>query len=385
MKRILHWTDGFAPIIGGTEILVLELAKAQRRSGHEVCVVAESLPNCPDEAVFEGIPIHRFPFTPTLLTRNFVALRELVDRLVQIRTRFSPHHVHVHFNAAAAWFERLSRPPGPAPILTVHTVPDSLRLPIPLRRQILRSAGWVVAVSRPHMAELATFEPSTHASLTCIPNGFPVPPPPSEASHGLSARPFRFAALGRLVESKGFQTALDAFAHVHVLHPGASELHIAGNGTARQGLLAHAHALGAASRHITFPGWIPPDAVHSWLQQADVVLVPTPREESFGLVALQAALAARPVIASRVGGLADFVVDKTTGWLVPPSDPLALADRMAGCIQSPETARALGANARSLAIDRYSIERCRDNYERLYSSPRPTPRSHPTHENPLLV
>jgi glycosyltransferase involved in cell wall biosynthesis len=86
-----------------------------------------------------------------------------------------------------------------------------------------------------------------------------------------------------------------------------------------------------------------------------------------------------------VGGLADFVADKSTGWLVPPSDPLALADRMAACIQSPETAQALGANARSLAIDRYSIERCRDDYERLYSSPRPTPRSHPMHENPLLV
>lgn len=55
MKRILHWNEGFAPAIGGTEQRVLGLAEAQVRAGHRVRVIAESLPNCPDEEVFEGI------------------------------------------------------------------------------------------------------------------------------------------------------------------------------------------------------------------------------------------------------------------------------------------------------------------------------------------
>jgi glycogen synthase len=385
MKRILHWTDGFAPAIGGTELLVLELAKAQARAGHEVHVVAESLPNCPDEEVFEGIPVHRFPFTPTLLARTPAALRELIDRLVAIRSRLQPDHVHVHFNGAAAWFEQLSRASGPLPILTVHSPPDCLRVPVPLRRHILRSAGWVVAVSRAQEAEFAAFEPGLHDSLTCVPNGFPIPPiPPGERSRPES-QPFRFAALGRLVETKGFHVALEAFARVHALHPNSCELWIAGDGPERPRLLAQAEALGPAFRHITFPGWIPPHDVHAWIQEADALLVPSTWQEPFGLVAVQAAFAACPVIASTVGGLAEIIRHGETGWLVPHSDPDALATSMAACMAAPEAARSLGANARQQALDRYSIERCRADYERLYNSPRPTPGSFPTHENPVLV
>jgi glycogen(starch) synthase len=199
------------------------------------------------------------------------------------------------------------------------------------------------------------------------------------------SKPFRFAALGRLVETKGFPVALKAFARVHALHPDSCEIWIAGDGPERPRLLAQAEALGPAFRHITFPGWIPPHDVHAWLQEADALLVPSTWQEPFGLVAVQAAFAARPVIASNVGGLAEIVRHEETGWLVAHSDPDALANGMLACMAAPETARHLGANARSLAIDRYSIERCRTDYERLYQSPRPTPRSHPTHENPLLV
>ncbi len=385
MKRILHWTDGFAPAIGGTELLVLELAKAQARAGHEVHVVAESLPNCPDEEVFEGIPVHRFPFTPTLLARTPAALRELIDHLVAIRSRLQPDHVHVHFNGAAAWFEQLSRASGPLPILTVHSPPDCLRVPVPLRRHILRSAGWVVAVSRAQEAEFAAFEPGLHDSLTCVPNGFPIPPiPPGERSRRES-KPFRFAGLGRLVETKGFHVALQAFARVQALHPDSCELWIAGDGTERPRLLAQAEALGPASRHITFPGWIAPHDVHAWLQEADALLVPSTWQEPFGLVAVQAAFAARPVIASNAGGLAEIVRHGETGWLIPHSDADALATAMAACMAAPKAARSLGTNARQQALAHFSIERCRADYERLYNSPRPTPGSSPTHENPLLV
>jgi glycogen(starch) synthase len=385
MKRMLHWTDGFAPAIGGTELLVLELAKAQARAGHEVHVVAESLPNCPDEEVFEGIPVHRFPFTPTLLARTPAALRELIDRLVAIRSRLQPDNVHVHFNGAAAWFEQLSRASGPLPILTVHSPPDCLRVPVPLRRHILRSAGWVVAVSRAQEAEFAAFEPGLHDSLACVPNGFPIPPIPPGKRSLPEPKPFRFAALGRLVETKGFHVALEAFARVHALHPDSCELWIAGDGTERPRLLGQTEALGPASRHITFPGWIAPHDVHAWIQEADALLVPSTWQEPFGLVAVQAAFAACPVIASNVGGLAEIVRHGETGWLIPHSDPDALATAMAACMAAPEAARSLGVNARQQALAHFSIERCRADYERLYNSPRPTPGSSPTHENPLLV
>jgi hypothetical protein len=174
-------------------------------------------------------------------------------------------------------------------------------------------------------------------------------------------------------------------ARVHALHPDSCELWIAGDGPERPRLLAQAEALGPASRHITFPGWIAPHDVHAWLQEADALLVPSTWQEPFGLVAVQGAFAACPVIASNVGGLAEIVRHGGTGWLIPHSDPDALATTMTACMTAPEAARSVGASARQQALAHFSIERCRADYERLYNSPRSTPGSFPTHENPLLV
>ncbi len=385
MMRILHWTDGFAPFIGGTEFFILELAKSQIRDGHEVHVVAESLPGCPDEETFEGIPVHRFPFTPALLARDPLALRELTSRLSILRSRLGPDHVHVHFNGPAAWLELLSRTSANRPTITVHSPTSELRLPVALRRRILASGNWVAAVSRQHHEDIARFAPEILSKLTTVLYGVPIPPAPVPHSDSPASRPFRFAGIGRLVESKGFHVALDAFARVLQLAPGSARLVIAGDGPELASLQARAKDLGDAGRHVTFPGWIPPDQVHDWMQECDVLLVPSTWQEPFGLVAVQAALAARPVIASRVGGLADIVQDGQTGWRVPPSDIASLAERMLDCIRSPDTTRALGANARPHAIERYSIERCRADYERLYQCSPPVPKPSQPHANPVLV
>ena len=375
MMRILHWTDGFAPAIGGTEVFILELAKSQIRAGHQVHVIAESLSGCPDEETFEGIPVLRFPFTPTLLSRDPSRLRELTTRLSSLRSRLGPDHVHVHFNGPAAWLELLSRPSAKRPTITVHTPTCELRLPVALRRRILTSGGWIAAVSRPHHEDIARFAPGIASKLTTLFYGVPIPPAPAPTpdidSH--APRPFRFACIGRMVESKGFHIALDAFARVVELAPDSARLVIAGDGPELASLQSRARELGEAARHISFPGWIPPHKVHDWMQESDALIVPSTWQEPFGLVAIQAALAARPVIASRVGGLADIVQPDHTGWRVPPSDSAALAERMLDCIRSPETARTFGINARPHAITRYSIERCRADYERLYLTSPPAP------------
>lgn len=382
MKRILHWTDGFAPSIGGTEVLILELARAQVRAGDEVRVVAESIDGCADAAFHDGFAVRRFPFTRTMLAGDAAAIRDLTHRLSRFRAEHAADHVHVHFNGVAAWFELLSRPPGPAPVLTVHAPPDSLRVPEPLRRRILRSAGTVVAVSRAHGASIARFDPGLVPSLAVVPNGCaePAPEPVVADRDGV----FRFAALGRLVATKGFSIALRALAGVEAARPGACRLSIAGDGPERRALEAEAEALGLTADHVGFAGWIAPEAIHAWLRQADAVLVPSIWDEPFGLVAVQAALAGRPVIASRVGGLAEIVIDGVTGWLVPGADPDALAARMIACIDSPDSGRSIGARARNHALDTLTIDRCRSNYDRLYGSPSPrAPRS--PHANSLLV
>ncbi|SFT69652.1 Glycosyltransferase Family 4 [Geodermatophilus amargosae] len=87
---------------------------------------------------------------------------------------------------------------------------------------------------------------------------------------------------------------------------------------------------------------------------ADVVLVPS-RVESFGLVAVEALLLGRPVVATRIGGLPEVLRDGETGLLVPVDDPRALADAVMRLLQDPQLAAALGAAGRADARARFSM------------------------------
>jgi glycosyltransferase involved in cell wall biosynthesis len=80
--------------------------------------------------------------------------------------------------------------------------------------------------------------------------------------------------------------------------------------------------------------------VATWMGAADVVVVPS-HYEGFGLTALEAMASSRPVVASGVGGLREFV-DDTVGRLVPPSDPEALAAAIAAILLAPDRAVLLG-------------------------------------------
>jgi glycosyltransferase involved in cell wall biosynthesis len=80
---------------------------------------------------------------------------------------------------------------------------------------------------------------------------------------------------------------------------------------------------------------------------ADVVVVPSKEPESLGRVAIEAMAYERPPIASAIGGLREVVADGVTGWLTPPGDAAALADRLRATIEWPEAWRAFGAAGRA--------------------------------------
>jgi glycosyltransferase involved in cell wall biosynthesis len=80
--------------------------------------------------------------------------------------------------------------------------------------------------------------------------------------------------------------------------------------------------------------------------------------ELLGLAAIEAMASGTPVVASRVGGLAEVVVDGETGFLVEPGDVEALRDRLASVLSDRRLAARLGDNARRLALDRFTWRRC---------------------------
>jgi glycosyltransferase involved in cell wall biosynthesis len=89
--------------------------------------------------------------------------------------------------------------------------------------------------------------------------------------------------------------------------------------------------------------------------------------ELLGLVALEAMASGTPVVASRVGGLAEVVQDGVTGVLVPPADSAALRDRLEWLLGDAARARHMGEAARALVLERFTwakvAERCLEAYE----------------------
>ena len=111
-------------------------------------------------------------------------------------------------------------------------------------------------------------------------------------------------------------------------------------------LRAAARASGVMDR-IAFTGWRPDSG--EALAEFDVVCVPS-HAEPYGTVAAEAAARGVPVVATKVGGLREVVVDGATGTLVPPGNPAALAAAIAPYLDDPALRARVGAAARERAL-----------------------------------
>lgn len=98
----------------------------------------------------------------------------------------------------------------------------------------------------------------------------------------------------------------------------------------------------------------------------DIAVVPSTEPEPFGLVALEAMLAKKPVVASNHGGLSEIVVNNETGFLVEPSNPTALAIALEQLISNPEMRNDFGKSGFERAKKVFSVEQYVNSLERLF-------------------
>lgn len=104
--------------------------------------------------------------------------------------------------------------------------------------------------------------------------------------------------------------------------------------------------------------------------EADVVVYPTVGEEPYGLVPLEAMSCARPVAATRSGGIQETVVDGKTGFLVERGDAVGLADRVAALLDQPALAVRLGESGRERVLESFGVDRFLDTLLAAYESGR---------------
>jgi glycogen(starch) synthase len=358
--RVLFWSLTFWPNIGGVEVLAAKLVPALREFGHEFIIVApKSHSDLPDEAQYQGIPIRRFAFQNTVTPTGIDHVVEIRQRVARLKRDFAPDLVHINGVGPTDFFHLTTTDAHRAPLLvTLHG--EWHRQADTIVGRTLRAADWVAGCSAAVLdrgRRLAS-EITDHSSI--IYNGLEVP---SLSPEPLPFDPPRLLCLGRLASEKGMDLALTVFAAVVDRFPQA-RLIVAGDGPLRSELQHQAIVYGI-DHAVDFIGWVAPDKVPALINAATMVLMPS-RQDSLPLVALEAALMARPIVATRVGGLPEVVAHEESGLVVESENIRALADAVAFLLSHPEIARHMGHAARRRVQDVFSWKRHINAYDALY-------------------
>jgi glycosyltransferase involved in cell wall biosynthesis len=169
---------------------------------------------------------------------------------------------------------------------------------------------------------------------------------------------------GRLEKVKGVEHVLRALPKVIARFPDTRFL-IAGTGKDEEDLHELAHSL-SLDDHVTFLGHIRDRRdMQELYGRSTVIVVPSIWPEVSSRGGIESMSVGRPIIASRVGGLTDWLHHGKTGYLVPPSDPSALAGALIKIFGDPAANVAMGTNARKMA-ETYDMALHAQRIEQVY-------------------
>ena len=339
--------------MGGAERVVADLARSLDRRLFRPLVCCLNFKGGlagPLEA--EGVPVFALDKRPRL------DLRVLV-RLVRLMRRERVDVVHTHLWTSSFW-GRLAGAVARVPVvvITEHNLDTWRRAPHLLADRLLGRVtdDWVFvsreveAFYRARLALPAGRGHVVHNGVDLVP--FERRPDPAEARArmGLPAGAPVAGVVGRLEARKGHRFFLEAMRRVVDRLPGAMGL-IVGEGKEKEALLAQRDALGLHDAVRIVGYW--PDLAEA-LAALDVFVLPS-LMEGHPLAILEAMAAGKPVVATDVGGNAEAVEPDSTGLLVPPADPEALAGAIVSLLDAPERARQLGAAGRRSLDRRFSL------------------------------
>jgi glycosyltransferase involved in cell wall biosynthesis len=224
-------------------------------------------------------------------------------------------------------------------LLHVHEMPVGSTLTV-LRALMLWSRAEIIFNSR---ATQAAFMLPKQTVAHVIYNGITGPEAPEPVSYD-GRRKLHVLMLGRINPHKGQEVLLHAIAALPAALKGRAALRIVGsafeNPERERALRKLVDELMLADVVTIEPFAPEPAALYRW---ADVVAVPSVRNESLGRVAIEAMAFGRPPIVSAFGGLMEVVEDMRTGWLVPPGSSDALARTLQRIIEDPAGWRDFGA------------------------------------------
>lgn len=325
----------------------------------------------------------------------------LLERLVGlgwqvevVATGPSPHEWQDRFEAAGCrvttigdryrvsgqrhYLRRLAARLRPTAIIVSTSATGYLALPELRRASSAPILEWVHAYPRPQGArpigydqrDLVTLHVCVSADLAAHLRGLGYDPAkirvvrngtPCTTATTVHVPPRRVAFVGRVSEEKNPGAVVAAAAALAPHHPDVA-WDIVGDGTELPAVQRSIQDTGAP---VTLH---PPTAAAEVLRAADVLVLPS-RSEGISLVVLEAMMAGKAVIATRVGGLPEVLDGSTNGLLIDPDDlPSSLVAAVERLLDEPTLASTLGRAAHEDAVSRWSVERMVDEWVQLLAT-----------------
>jgi glycosyltransferase involved in cell wall biosynthesis len=401
--RILMLTQFYHPIIGGEERMVQDLSLELARRRHDVAVATLWHDGQADQENDQGIQIWRMRGTTQRATWLYRETQrrhappwpdpEVTWSLRRIIDQVQPDVIHAHNWLMYSYLPlRSSRPAGL--VLTLHDYSWACATRRFMHKgepcsgpELVKCLGcasqhygplkgapttlglrFMSAIGRTAIDMFLPVSKAVAAGNGLIDSGLPYQVIPNFVPDETAAKPddveTQMAQLpagdfllfvGDLAGDKGIHVLLKAYAQLESAPP----LVLVGRRCVDTPI--------AFPPNVMFLNAWPHEAVLEAWRRCSLAIIPSVWPEPFGLVALEALTAGRPVIASNIGGLADMVIDGETGQLVPPGDSTALAGALRQIVADRDLRERMGQAARQHA-ETYRAAAVVPRIEQVYRS-----------------
>ncbi|HYD80454.1 MAG TPA: glycosyltransferase family 1 protein [Paucimonas sp.] len=364
---------------GGQNVYVAHLAKQFAMLGHHVDVFTRR--DAPDQdLIIDWLPNVRVINVPAG-PAHFIpkeAMLPCMDEFSRFMIRFARREgtrydlVHANFFMSGIAAQRFKRATGTPFVITFHALGRVRRLcqgqadgfpdvRFAIEESLMRDADRIIAECEQDRIDMEQLYGADGERIEIVPCGFdseefwPVTNardilrlPKADPEEDAKAE-FIVLQLGRIVPRKGIDTVIEAVALLTRQYGIPARLLVVGGNTPQPDpgatpelarLMACAHALGIGDA-VQFTGQRPRAELRYYYSAADV-FVTTPWYEPFGITPVEAMACGTPVVGAAVGGIKTTVQDGHTGYLVPPKNPHALAERLAWLYHHPQIAQRLG-------------------------------------------
>lgn len=357
---------------GGQNVYVAHLARQLAHLGYDIDIFTRR-DSAQQELVVDWLPnvrVINVPAGPAEFIPKEMMLPYMMDFgrfMVRFARREKIHYdlVHANFFMSGIVAQLFKQATGTPFVMTFHALGRVRRLSqgqadgfpdvrFAIEESLMQDADRIIAECDQDREDMETLYGADPDRIDVVPCGFDSEefwPVTTNARDylGLPANEFIILQLGRMVPRKGIDNVISAVGVLQREHAVTARLLVVGGNSVKPDpdatpelgrLMALAQAEGVGDQ-VTFVGQRPRSELRYFYSAANV-FVTTPWYEPFGITPVEAMACSTPVIGSAVGGIKSTVQDGQTGYLVPPRNPVALAERLAWLYHHPQMAERLG-------------------------------------------